>query len=351
MASPCLDFFLDFSTYEILGSAVFLVVYASYRSLLMDVEAHRQGADGLEELEAGVHTLSMGEAAAFPLIGSASLLFMFYYFESMQLILTMVNTGAAFTGLLWALEPPLTKFRSLQRPVRLPFISVSRALFVAGTISLIVVSWWLLTNAWYLNNLLAGGLCILMLTMLRVPNLQLATLLLAGLVVYDVFWVFYSKDHFGSNVMVHVATKQAENPVKAALESLKLPNLAGAASTHLSMPAKLMFPSTRREHSMSMLGLGDIILPGAVVALVLRWDNSQQAAKTHKYFMLALAGYTLGLVAATMTSRVFGLAQPALLYIGPSLMAPLLLAVHKNGDLKGMWSGSFTVSQSKLCRV
>ena len=36
-----------------------------------------------------------------------------------------------------------------------------------------------------------------------------------GLVIYDVFWVYFSQYIFTTNVMVRVATREAENPVGA----------------------------------------------------------------------------------------------------------------------------------------
>lgn len=38
--------------------------------------------------------------------------------------------------------------------------------------------------------------------------MQVCAVLLGGLFVYDVFWVFFSEGLFGDNVMVAAATKQ-----------------------------------------------------------------------------------------------------------------------------------------------
>ena len=47
----------------------------------------------------------------------------------------------------------------------------------------------------------------------RVPSLKHSTVLLVALLVYDVFWVFYSASIFKANVMLEVATKTMDNPV------------------------------------------------------------------------------------------------------------------------------------------
>ena len=60
---------------------------------------------------------------------------------------------------------------------------------------------------------LSMGLCVSMIALLRLPSLKVSCLLLSGLLIYDVFWVFFSSYIFNANVMVQVATAQADNPV------------------------------------------------------------------------------------------------------------------------------------------
>ena len=60
---------------------------------------------------------------------------------------------------------------------------------------------------------IATGLCISFIALVRLPNLKVSALLLLGLVIYDVFWVYFSQYIFSTNVMVRVATREAENPV------------------------------------------------------------------------------------------------------------------------------------------
>ena len=66
-------------------------------------------------------------------------------------------------------------------------------------------------------------------------------LLQSLLFFYDIFWVF------GTDVMVTVAK-------------------------NLNAPIKLIFPRPAEMEEPSMLGLGDIVLPGIYIALLLRYD-------------------------------------------------------------------------------
>lgn len=67
---------------------------------------------------------------------------------------------------------------------------------------------------YFLFLVIATGLCISFIALVRLPNLKVSALLLIGLVIYDVFWVYFSHYIFTTNVMVRVATREAENPVR-----------------------------------------------------------------------------------------------------------------------------------------
>ena len=49
------------------------------------------------------------------------------------------------------------------------------------------------------------GLCVAFIAFVRLPSLKVSTLLLSGLLLYDVFWVFFSQYVFSANVMVKVS--------------------------------------------------------------------------------------------------------------------------------------------------
>ena len=66
------------------------------------------------------------------------------------------------------------------------------------------------------------GLCVAFIAFVRLPSLKVSTLLLSGLLLYDVFWVFFSQYVFNANVMVKVATRPADNPVGAMARKLHL---------------------------------------------------------------------------------------------------------------------------------
>lgn len=98
-------------------------------------------------------------------------------------------------------------------------------------------------------------------------------------------------------------------------------------ATTLDVPIKLLWPkslSFSDESGFTMLGLGDVVIPGAFVSLALRYDyhrhlkNSGETGGTSfskPYFHASLLAYVGGLVTTMTVMHVFKAAQPALLYL------------------------------------
>lgn len=80
------------------------------------------------------------------------------------------------------------------------------------------------------------------------------------------------------------------------------------------------------------LGLGDIVMPGLLLCFVLRYDAYKKSqgltGSRLTYFHCSLLGYFLGLLTATVSSEVFKAAQPALLYLVPFTLLPLLTMAY-----------------------
>jgi signal peptide peptidase-like 3 len=67
---------------------------------------------------------------------------------------------------------------------------------------------------------------------------------------------------------------------------------------------------------------------------------------------LSFLSYFLGLLTATVSSEVFKQAQPALLYLVPFTLLPLLTMAYLKGDLRRMWTEPFiTPGVSKQLEV
>jgi minor histocompatibility antigen H13 len=179
-------------------------------------------------------------------------------------------------------------------------------------------------KTWTLNNILGIAFSVFGIENIMLGQFKVGFILLGLLFFYDIFWVF------GTPVMVEVAK-----------------NLDG--------PIKLMFPKEIKDvyegiKDFNMIGLGDIVIPGVYVALMLRYDlikyfrenpNERQVSlgfKNCKYFVFTIFGYALGIVSTLAIMNFFKAAQPALLYLVPGCLLTSLLTALFRGDFSNLWN-------------
>lgn len=183
---------------------------------------------------------------------------------------------------------------------------------------------WYWTRHWALNNVLGAALSIMTIGTLRMGTYRTAALVLVALLVYDAVMVF------GTPFMVTVASK-------------------------LKVPIKLLFPrpdaELDAERPFSMLGLGDIVFPGLLVALLLRIDAhialgdkvaslARHSSFAAPRFLWTLVGYAAGLATTVIVMVIFQHAQPALIYLVPAVLIVSALAITGTGK----WSAALAFS-------
>lgn len=167
-------------------------------------------------------------------------------------------------------------------------------------------------------------------------------------------------------------------------------------ATSLDVPIKLVFPGPKRG---SMLGLGDVVLPGIMMALALRFDlylhyvrmqttksqsttqsatpdtgvpspsqivvkapyieatgswgerfwtrNVKLAQKpdiarggqfSKVYFNATVVGYLVGIIATLVVLNIYNHAQPALLYLVPGVLIAVWGTALVRGEINLMWN-------------
>ncbi|KAG6434327.1 hypothetical protein SASPL_105952 [Salvia splendens] len=174
--------------------------------------------------------------------------------------------------------------------------------------------------AWIGQDILGIALIITVLQIIRVPNLKVGTVLLGCAFLYDIFWVFVSKWWFHKSVMIVVAR--------------------GDGSGEDGIPMLLKIPRMFDPWGgYSIIGFGDIILPGLLVTFSLRYDWLSKKSLKAGYFLWAMLAYGLGLLITYVALNLMdGHGQPALLYIVPFTLGTLISLGKKRGDLKHLWS-------------
>ncbi|KAL3288963.1 hypothetical protein HHI36_003406 [Cryptolaemus montrouzieri] len=298
--------------------AILPIFFGSYRS----VNYHK---------EQKPEKMTKKDAAMFPIMASGALFLLYIVFKlfSKEYINLLLTGYFFFLGVL-ALTHLLSPVVSKLVPAAIPNISY-HAIFKQGegdaaqylinyrfssydVVSLsacsIVGAWYLLQKHWVANNLFGLAFAINAVELLHLNNVVTGCILLSGLFFYDIFWVF------GTDVMVTVA-KSFEAPIKLVFPQDLLSNGLSA-------------------NNFAMLGLGDIVIPGIFIALLLRFDHSLKR-KTKTYFHATCLAYFVGLMATILVMHIFKHAQPALLYLVPACLGtPISLALVK-GDLKTLF--------------
>eukprot|EP00918_Siedleckia_nematoides_P025960 GHVU01056050.1.p1 GENE.GHVU01056050.1~~GHVU01056050.1.p1 ORF type:complete len:462 (+),score=128.02 GHVU01056050.1:319-1704(+) len=313
--------------------------------------------------------LSQKDALLFPITGSAALfsLYLAYQFLSryyVNLLLTAYLSLMGVAALAETLHAALVG-RTLERwqknfsfSISFPYFGkqdVSSSYEHVGccVVAALVAVVWLATKHWILHNVFAIALCVQAIGFICVTNFKIASMLLVGLFVYDIFWVF------GTNVMVTVA-KSFEGP------------------------AKIIFPVSHDPWRQSILGLGDVVIPGVFIAMALRFDHfvhheeevarrkknddhvvaggetaeggdATAAASTtpplaekmniHKefakpYFQWVFIAYETGLLVTLLAMFVSDHPQPALLYLVPACLIGLNLAAFLRNEIRQLYEYS-----------
>ena len=197
---------------------------------------------------------------------------------------------------------------------------------------------YVVSKSWIYNNILALIFCIHALQSMFIGNFKNGFALLILLFFYDIFFVF------GTDVMLTVAKG-------------------------INAPIKLLFPKDYTDPAkpqFSLLGLGDIVIPGIFVSLFLRFDFLKSLNKKHlealirkegegedvstmrylakqalecskSYFIAVNIGYLLAIICTVVVMLIFDHGQPALLYLVPGCLIAVLTTALIKGELSLMW--------------
>jgi len=313
------------------GSLVIMALIPIFLGSFRSVDSQKEQKDNHEKTGERPETMTQKDAMMFPIIASCALFGLYIFFqifskEYINLLLSFYFLVLGIFALSHMMSPVILKLVPSAVPL-IPFHlkftqgegdsqeSVldykfsTHDLVCLGLCSVVGV-WYILKKHWLANDLLGMAFAVNGVELLHLNNVVTGCILLGGLFFYDIFWVF------GTDVMVTVA-KSFEAPIK------------------------LVFPQDLLENGLNasnfaMLGLGDIVIPGIFIALLLRYDVSLKR-NSNFYFYATFIAYLAGLLLTIFVMHVYKHAQPALLYLVPACLGvPLFLALVR-GDIKSMF--------------
>ncbi|KAE9013918.1 hypothetical protein PR001_g15272 [Phytophthora rubi] len=367
-------------------------------------EEHDEQIPEQEQLE-----LNSWHALAFLVFGSGFLVLLFFVnVVIVVVVLFGIGSVSATFQIIWE---PLMRRLPVKFLHKLPLrdvlwqwedIVVPAAWSVGDVVALLlsfgIALFWFFTRfqsySWVFQDIFGVCFCLVFLRTARLPNLKVATVLLVLVFMYDIFMVFISPYIFKESVMIKVATGGAQSTATGGVSSgfcLRYPTDTKHNCRSESMPILLRIPKMLDWRAgTSLLGLGDIVLPGLLLVFCARYDYATRGqlfgrltpphgkffgrrpvgdvmsrasavttgvtrdldmlgaelgtAKEHHpcrrgLFCLLMWGYTIGLLLANIAVVVTGSGQPALMYLVPCTLGLLAVVGWRRGILYKLWEG------------
>nr|XP_020649822.1 signal peptide peptidase-like 2B isoform X1 [Pogona vitticeps] len=332
---------LDYNMVIIFLMAVGTVALGGYWAGSRDVKKrymkHKRD-DGGEKHEDETVDVTPIMICVFVVMCCSMLVLLYYFYDQLVYAIIGIFCLAASIGLYSCLSPfvrrlPIGKCRVPDN--NLPYFHKRpqvRMLLLAVFCVAVSLVWGVFRNedqwAWILQDALGIAFCLYMLKTIRLPTFKGCTLLLLVLFVYDVFFVFVTPylTKTGESIMVEVAA----GPTDSATHE-KLPMV-------LKVPRLNFSPLALCDRPFSLLGFGDILVPGLLVAYCHRFDIQVQSSRV--YFVTCTIAYGLGLLVTFVALALMQKGQPALLYLVPcTLLASFVVALWRK-ELAMFWTGS-----------
>lgn len=195
----------------------------------------------------------------------------------------------------------------------------------AAIMSIMLSTYYYLTKSWIASNCIGLSFSFSGIQLITLDSFLTGAILLSGLFIYDIYFVF------GTHIMETVAK-------------------------NINAPMMIRFPKDLLNEAngpATMLGLGDIVIPGTYIALCLRYDlyeyhNSHPGMKFIRknftfpkpYFTCALGAYMLALTMTIWVMHYMHAAQPALLYISPACILSTVILAWQRDEIASVWSYS-----------
>jgi Uncharacterized protein conserved in archaea len=323
-------------SFQLFFNSIACIYLGSQRGIIILQKMDKEEKDKMEKM-------STKDAYMFPVYGSGVLfgLYVVYKFFDKNLLNTILSIHFTFFGFLSLIQlicyhlekffPEWQKVTIFKKKfeIKIPLyqktvdITISKSEVIAAALSVIPTVAYFATKHWLLNNLFGVAFSICGIESLVLPNFQVGFILLWGLFFYDIFWVY------GTDVMLTVAKS-------------------------VDAPIKLIFPINLQAEtpSFSMLGLGDIVIPGVFIALCLKYDVDKALLNLTKqgikelnldnvktpYFISCLIGYAAGIIMTFNAMIIFNHPQPALLFLVPCCTLGVIIRAVMDKGVKDLFN-------------
>ncbi|TKS79596.1 Signal peptide peptidase-like 2B [Collichthys lucidus] len=323
--------------------------------------------DGAEKQDEETVDVTPIMICVFVVMCCSMLVLLYFFYDRLAIWVIAIFCVASSVGLHSCLWPfvrrlPFCKCRVPEN--NLPYLHKRpqiRMLLLSAFCIGVSITWMVFRNedqwAWVLQDALGIAFCLYMLKTVRLPTFKACTLLLSVLFVYDVFFVFITPylTNSGESIMVEVAAGPSDSSTHEKVSSFSnsttpISSEDEQADTNtnvcvfLQLPMVLKVPRLNSsplalcDRPFSLLGFGDILVPGLLVVYCHRFDILTQSSRI--YFVACTIAYGIGLLITFVALALMQMGQPALLYLVPcTLLTSLTVALWRK-ELPQFWTGS-----------
>nr|KAF6393873.1 signal peptide peptidase like 2A [Pipistrellus kuhlii] len=354
MYSPSRSNF-DYTMVVIFVISVFTVALGGYWSGLLELESMKAMAD-TEDRETRRKkdeylTFSPLTVVIFVAICCVMMVLLYFFYKWLVYVMIAIFCIASAMSLYNCLAALIHKIPYGQCTIGCRGKSIEvRLIFLAGLCIAIAAVWAVYRNedrwAWILQDILGIAFCLNLIKTMKLPNFKSCVILLGLLLFYDVFFVFITPfiTKNGESIMVELAAGPFGNNEKN--DGNLVEATAQPSAPHEKLPVVIKVPKLAYFSVMSVcpmpvsiLGFGDIIVPGLLIAFCRRFDQ-QTNSSSSIYYVSSTIAYAVGMIITFVVLVLMKKGQPALLYLVPCTLITASIVAWRRKEMKKFWKGN-----------
>lgn len=343
----------DYTLVVIFVIAVFTVALGGYWSGLIELENMKavEDAEGRETRKKKEDHLTFSPltVVAFVVICCVMIVLLYFFYRWLVYVMIAIFCIASAMSLYNCLAALVHRMPCGQCTILCCGKNIKVSLiFLSGLCISVAVVWAVFRNedrwAWILQDILGIAFCLNLIKTMKLPNFMSCVILLGLLLIYDVFFVFITPfiTKNGESIMVELAAGPFENAEKNDGNFVEATALHSAP--HEKLPVVIRVPKLMGYSVMSVcsvpvsvLGFGDIIVPGLLIAYCRRFDVQTGSSI---YYISSTIAYAVGMIITFVVLMVMKTGQPALLYLVPCTLITASIVAWSRKEMKKFWKGS-----------
>uniref|UniRef100_A0A8C8DQC8 PA domain-containing protein n=1 Tax=Oryzias sinensis TaxID=183150 RepID=A0A8C8DQC8_9TELE len=331
---------IDPSIIVILLIAVVTVTLGGYWSGACE-RASRGGGGGESKADSGEISLySPLKVVIFVALMCGMLVLMYFFYNVLVYIIIAIFCLASASALFSCFDAVLDKLGCGT------FSSFSaRSILLAAVCITIAVIWGVYRNEerwiWILQDILGIAFCLNFLKTISLSNFKVDLQFVSTVKLLSMYLHFDLSQPCWGQILNHFCnTGDILIPAEPQPPSEKLPVV-------MRVPWFSAWAQNLCWMQFSILGYGDIIVPGLLVAYCSRFDVWVGSSK-RIYFISSCLAYLLGLILTFAVMLLSGMGQPALLYLVPFTLITSAVVAGCRREMKHFWTGTpYQVKQAE----